>query len=193
MNPHGPDEFETLFKRYYPRVVQLFLRQRFSKETARDLAQTTFLRVFTYWEGYRREAEWDWIRTIAQSVASNEWRARKTIKRDAPILDLEDSDPVPDPQTSEQMGWSSQDAPDRQILVREQVQRLYKAIEKQPPKVQRCLLQWLAGWTYAEIAKAQQLSIEAVRALLFRAKKRLRQELGDPGREWLDSKEQDHE
>src|SRR3712207_2525799 len=90
----GRDEqFKTLYRQYYRRIMRFYMRSfRFSPDEAEDLTQEAFLRFFQKIDDYRGESEWTFFETIARNVAYNRIRAARTLKRNAPTVEIDDPD-----------------------------------------------------------------------------------------------------
>lgn len=178
----GPDDtdYETLFRRFYPLVLSFFRRRGFAGESAADLTQDVFERVYRAWEGYRGDAERSWIVQIATNVWKNELRRQMAQKRDMHVVSLDsrpgdDDDRALEPRDRE-------DDPETSILARERRRRLRDALTRLPPQARRCaLLRYQQGLKYREIADLLELSVGTVKSHLAQAKERLRGELeGEP-------------
>ena len=77
----GNELFESLYKRYYARILRFFERVfRMSKADAEELTQDSFIRFFRTMGEYRAEAEWALLETIARNVGYNRVRSANTVK-----------------------------------------------------------------------------------------------------------------
>ena len=56
----------------------------------------------------------------------------------------------------------------------EQRRQLHASVDQLSPLQRRCVALWLEGWKYREIADEVGVSLQMVRATLFKAKTRLR-------------------
>jgi RNA polymerase sigma-70 factor (ECF subfamily) len=164
-NDGGEAWVQDLYVRYYKRVVYFFRNSsfRFSLEDARDLAQDVFLSVYKARDQYRREAELGYIMTIARRVALNRLRANRAGSRDAIVESIDDvlEGPVEAPRQERDLETS----------------RLKEAIAKLRHHLRICLLLYLDGFQYAEIAAVLHLSVDGVRSRLKEARVLLRQML----------------
>lgn len=177
--------FRDLFDRYYPAVFAVFMRWGFVRDEAQDLTQVTFMRVFKGMEGYRGDAEWTYVMQIANRVRLNELRYRKAQIRGVKTESLDElaQPPAtirPDPLTGEPPPTPEDEALERERLElkQERIRVLREAIDELPPRMRRCLLMRLdQGLKYREIAAALKVSMDAVRSLLFQARKRLQEQV----------------
>lgn len=171
------EEFERIFERYYRPVSYFFARRGFSVDECHDLAQETFLRAYRGWDQYHRDQrnqEKGWIFTIAANLFRNTVRYRKAAKRSGPKQSISELVNLGlEPSTED-------DAPEVQILEKQQHRLLLKAMEELPPRMRQCfLLRFLQGRKYKEIAQVMQISIQSVKSQLHDAKSRLREKLAD--------------
>lgn len=167
--------FQDLYLRYYGRVISFFMRRGAGFEDARDLAQETFVRVYRGIAGFRREAEWSWIRRIATHVWLNDLRRRNSLRRQMQEVPSELDDLT---NGSSIYGQPSR-SPLARIQEREQVERLHDAVDHLSSDDKCCVLWWLMGYQYSEIAAAMRLTMDAVKARIKRIKKHLANQLGD--------------
>ncbi len=182
--------FRRLYEKYSRALHAQFFRWGFSKEDARDLTQVTFLRVFNGMKAYRGEAEWAYIITIANRVRLNDLRYRHAQSRGADIGSLEDLVQLPEIAQYDPLSGEKTATPEELALEREQFERrqrrilkLRQEINNLPPRMRRCLLMRLDDrLKYREIAVAMDSSMDAVKTLLFQARKRLKEAVG----EWTD-------
>ncbi len=181
--------FRQLYDRYYRAVHAYFRRRGCLPEDAQDLAQMTFLRVFRGMKDYREEAGWTYIARIAQNVWLNELRYRGAQRRGAETASLDDLTQLPPTSRLDQPGGETPRTPEAEALARERaeledsrVRLLRSAIAALPPRMRRCLLMRLdGGLKYREIALAMRVSMDTVKALLYQARERLRDQLGGLG------------
>lgn len=184
-------EFEEVFERYYPRVSRFFVKRGFSADRSQDLAQKTFLQAYRGWDRHRRyqrtervERSWDqvrkdlsgdsgderdsgWIFTIALNIYRNEIRRSKTQKRDAHEESLG---------SLHESGWEpvSDQSPEAELLTRQRVDLLEKAMAELAPGMRRCFeLRFAHGLKYREIADVLRISIQSVKSQLHQARKHL--------------------
>jgi RNA polymerase sigma-70 factor (ECF subfamily) len=163
--------------RYQARLVRFFENLIGRRETAEDLAQDVFVRVYRSREDYLPGAKFaTWLFTIANNVASNAKRDRA--RRPEVTLAGSESGPLGARPLDRLVQASSSEMPTRQIdkaEIREVVRMaLDELSERQRLAV---LLNKFEGMSYADIATAMELSPQAVKSLLSRAREKLRQSL----------------
>lgn len=175
--------FCHLYEAYYPSVVRYIVRLGFSREEARDLAQTSFLRVFRVMATLHSEAERTYVMKAARSVAFNEIRDRIRRRRWVKEVSWEALPVVPDSLPKDLWTAEPSATPESELVARDEAKRrkqwLGEAIAELPDSLRPCVLLRLAGRQYREIAQAMGISLDAVKARLHQAKNWLRERLGD--------------
>ena len=169
--------FEELVARYQGRLVTLLRHQVGSREQAEDLTQEVFLRVYRARKSYQPGARFaTWLFTIAHHVASNALRDQS--RRHEVTLRTRDSGPLGTRPLDKMLQASSGQMPARQLdkaETREMVRMALEALgERQRMAV---LLSKFEGLSYAEIAEIMEISPQAIKSLLSRARENLREVL----------------
>ncbi len=164
------ESFRHLYALYYSRVIGLFQRRGLSLEESRDLAQETLFRTFRGIESFRRGEDFaPWLFGIANHVYVNAVRQRRTAKRAAAEVPLEEETEAPSfPVVPGD--------PLEDLLNSERSERLRKAVAEMPLQMRRCMELRLQDYKYQEIATLMKISIQAVRAHLHQARLRLTQQ-----------------
>jgi RNA polymerase sigma-70 factor (ECF subfamily) len=167
------ERFEAIYRKYYARVWRFYRSCSVSDEESHDLAQDAFKRFYENFAQYRGEAEWSYLETLARNVLYNWVRARKTSKRHAVMVEIDDPELLFDPPAPEEPDYA-----DRQ---EEELRRtrLRKAVAELPQGQRECLRLRIQGFTYEQIAAALRISLDAVKSRLRDAKRHLRERLGD--------------
>ena len=166
--------FETIVKRHRQRILGLALRYTRSREDAEDIVQQTFQRAFIHLLGFEgRSSLSTWLTSIAINHALILLRKRRAL-RELPLDDssgdegtspiLQIADARPDPEAS--------------YLQAERARILSAAVGKLSPGIQRAIeLQELGELKTRETAQHMGLSVSAVKARLFRARRTLAKSL----------------
>lgn len=153
-----------LFERHSDLVYRYCLRMLGSREDAEDAAQTTFIQALrAVRRGVVPTFEQAWLLKIASNECKSRHRAGwRRSRRELPR----------DPQSLEELAEAPTPGDDRLMGIRHALARL--------PEMQRraLLLREWQGYSYAEIAHELGVSLPAVEALLFRARRSLARELG---------------
>jgi RNA polymerase sigma-70 factor (ECF subfamily) len=160
--------------RYQNRVITVLAHLTGQRDLAEDLAQEVFLRIYRSRKRYVAGAKFStWLFTIANRVALNAMRSQS--RRPEINLDARASGPM-GANPLEQMALAASGMqPTRSIDKAELHDVVRNALgclnERQCMAV---LLNKFEGMSYADIATAMELSPEAVKSLLTRARVRLR-------------------
>jgi RNA polymerase sigma-70 factor, ECF subfamily len=176
------ERFREVFETWFEPVLRLFVRRGIPRETARDLTQETFLRVYRNFGRFRGEASLrTWVFQIAGNVWRNEVRRRRAEKREAWEVSLqglaERGPALPDYRRFE--GWGGAPGALDEILVDEKKRQLSAALGSLPARMRRCVLLRIHGdLKYREIAVLMGTSIETVKSQLSQAQDRLEREVG---------------
>jgi len=166
--------FTELVRRFQGRVINLISRVLNDRESADDLAQEVFVRVYVHRRNYRRGSKFStWLFTIAANLAKNEIR-RRVRKRHWFSLDalqdlLKDSAPIlADPTEGSERS-----------MEREQLQEaMARAIGTVPEKYRLAVvLRDLEGLPYEEIAQVLGIPGGTVRSRINRARTMLKRKL----------------
>lgn len=168
--------FEELVVNYQDRLVHIFYLLVGSQETAEDLAQETFLRIYRSRHGYLPTAKFStWLFKIANNLASNSRRSKGRRKE----VDINAGENASGPRTEEELvAEKSALMPTRQYDRKEMEQVVQSALgclnERQRVAV---LLHKFEEMSYADIGATMDLTEAAVKSLLSRAREALRVKL----------------
>jgi RNA polymerase sigma-70 factor, ECF subfamily len=166
--------FEELMLRYQGRLVTVLGHLVGNRDQGEDLAQEVFMRVYRSRKTYVPGAKFaTWLFTIANNVAANARRSRS--RRREITLEGRDSGPMGARPMEALATTSSGQLPTRQLdkaEMREIVRIALEALnERQRMAV---LLNKFEGMSYADIAQTMELTPQAVKSLLSRARGNLR-------------------
>ena len=169
--------FEELVVRYQTRLVRVLEHLVGRREWAEDLAQEVFLRVYRSRQQYVPGAKFvTWLFTIANNVANNARRDRS--RRPEVTLTGSESGPLGARPLDRMALAASGEMPVRKIDKAEREEVVRMAIEALNERQRMAvLLNKFEGMSYADIAGAMELSTQAVKSLLSRARENLRQML----------------
>lgn len=168
------DAFSTLVRTYQDRLVSIFTNMVGDQESAEDLAQEVFLRVYRARNGYEPTAKFStWVFRIANNLASNTRRTKG--RRKEVQLKPADSGSVSQLAGEQMLPEKSGLMPTRQAARTELQQRVWDAMgELNERQRMAILLHRFEDMSYADIGAAMELSTEAVKSLLSRARENLR-------------------
>ena len=165
--------FETLVERHQALVAGTVARMLGSNSDVEDIAQQVFIRVWKSAGRYVARAKFTtWLLKITRNLVFNEMRRAKRhphvpvqIESEAEELPLKD-EATPTPAAT---------------LLEEELQQKIESAITQLPDTQRMalVLRRYEELSYEEIADVLELSVPAVKSLLFRARTELRERLRD--------------
>jgi RNA polymerase sigma-70 factor, ECF subfamily len=166
--------FSELVRRYQGRVTNLICRVLNDRESADDLAQEVFVRVFVHRRNYRRGAKLStWVFTIAVNLAKNEIR-RRVRRRNWFSLDAL-QDVLKD---SAMLFADPTEGRDRSIERDQVKEEVGRAIATVPEKYRLALvLRDIEGLAYEEIAVVLGVPGGTVRSRINRARSILKRKL----------------
>jgi RNA polymerase sigma-70 factor (ECF subfamily) len=170
--------FDVIVGRYEERLLNFTYRFLNDQETAQDVVQETFLRVYRKRKEYKAIAHFStWLFTIAGNLAKSELRRRKRWR----FLSLDsggddDERPVDLP--------DERHLPDDVVADRMTEARIQEAINALPPKYrQAVLLRDVEGMSYQEIAQIANCPVGTIKSRVNRARLKLQKKLRIDGRD----------
>jgi RNA polymerase sigma-70 factor (ECF subfamily) len=167
--------FEELMLRYQDRLVTVLEHLVGKRGQAEDLAQEVFLRVYRARERYQPGSKFStWLFTIANNVASNALRSRQREVQVAPTARAPDN-----PLTIEQLAQAASSLMPTRLLDKAELCEVVKAALDTLNERQRLavLLNKFEEMSYADIAVAMDMTPQAIKSLLSRARDKLRDAL----------------
>ena len=163
-------EFASIVATHRPQVFRFLLASTRDVDLAETLTQECFLKAHRHWESFRGESSAiTWLMRIAINLEKDHWRNRRIQfwrhTRNNAVDAAEASEWLP----------SGESSPEQQLLAREQVKRVWKAVDGLSARQKRVfLLRYVEEMEIAEIGKATGLSEGTVKAHLSRALARVR-------------------
>ena len=162
--------FQLLVETHQRRVISTVARMLGSESDAEDIAQQVFIRVWKSAARYEATAKFTtWLFTITRNLVCNELRRRKRHPSRSLEAAIEESEG----------GFQPRDihnkTPDTSLQDSELQAAIQKAID-QLPEIQRMavLMRRYEEFSYEEIAEVLELTVPAVKSVLFRARTDLR-------------------
>ena len=168
----GDEEaFETLVKRYRPRIFALALRYTRVPEDAEDVVQQTFQKTFVYLNNFAGKSSFStWLARIAINEALMFLRRARALRE----VSLEDSNGDGGIGPHLNVADASPD-PEATYLQREEERILSIAIRRLTPGMRSVLeLRELRELSARETARRMGLSVAAVKTRMFHGRKKLR-------------------
>jgi RNA polymerase sigma-70 factor, ECF subfamily len=164
-----------LLQRRGLRIAYHYLRDAADADEA---VQDAFVKVFLHIEQYREELSFDvWFMRILVNACLDRIKSRNRQQRwlASPSEDSHDERPL-------EQAAASEASTEHQMLVRERWQQVLDVVATLPDRQRLVfMLSHLDERTAAEISEATGMSPATVRVHLFRAIRKLRALLGDPG------------
>jgi RNA polymerase sigma-70 factor (ECF subfamily) len=167
--------FDELVERYKNRLLTVLEHLVGNHEQAEDLSQEVFLRVFKARQRYEPGAKFStWLFTIANNVASNALRSRSR-RREVGVPEGNGSDSAP--MQLDQLAKAASGAmPTRSLDRAEQAQMVRQAVAALSERQRMALLlAKFEGMSYQDIAQTMDLSVQAIKSLLSRARVNLKE------------------
>jgi RNA polymerase sigma-70 factor (ECF subfamily) len=166
-------DFDDIVRRHQRRVYRFLFMLLRDPDEADALTQECFLRAYQGFGSFRGESSVEtWLLRIAANLARDQVKNRRRgfWKR---LLGLEDEE-----QTTAAKAASPQPTPEQRLLVREEVQAVWRAAD-QLPEQQRAvfLLRFVEELELNEIAAVLGLRVGSVKSHLFRALQSVRAQL----------------
>jgi len=161
--------WEMLYRCYERRIYLLILRLvRGNVPIAEELHQDAFFQAWRSLGNFRGECKFvGWLRTIAINVAFKHLRKEKN----KPTMSMTD---IQEPTSDKGAGAKSIE---RSIDQKQRADRLEKAIRSLPDQQRIAITLRLAGYSYAEVAEAMDVSLGTIQSTLFQARENLNREL----------------
>ncbi len=169
--------FSRLVETYQDRLVGILSSLVSDSETAEDLAQEVFLRVYRARSGYEPTAKFStWLFRIANNLASNSRRNRGR-RKETQFASAESGSHASRP-TADMVKEKSEFMPTRSLDKAELHQVINDSLTKLNDRQRMAvLLNKFEGMSYVDIADTMELSVPAVKSLLSRARETLREYL----------------
>ena len=171
----GGDEsaYTELVNRYQSQVYAVCLKMVRNPETARDLGQETFVKVFNALSTFDRSYTFStWLYKIARNTCIDHFRRAKieTYSLDAPLKTRDGE--------MEREFQSPIETPERFLLLKERGRLIREAIDSLPDKYREVIhLRHTSELSYEEIADRLNVPLGTVKARLFRARELLKKRL----------------
>jgi len=168
------EEFSAVVTKHRPQIFRFLLSSTRDVDLAETLTQECFLKAHRNWASFRGESSaMTWLMRIAINLQKDHWRNRRMQfwrKTQVNSVELDEaSDWLP----------SGESSVEQQLLARERVAQVSKAVEKLSERQRTVfLLRYVEERELCEIAQMTGLSEGTVKAHLSRALTRVRAELG---------------
>jgi RNA polymerase sigma-70 factor, ECF subfamily len=166
-------EFASIVATHRPQIFRFLLASSRDIDLSETLTQECFLKAHRHWASFRGESSViTWLMRIAINLQKDHWRNRRIQFWRQTRTNAVDAD--------EASEWlpSGESSPEQQLLAREQVKRVWRAMDGLSGRQRTVfLLRFVEEMEIAEIAQATGLSDGTVKAHLSRALGRVRGEV----------------
>jgi RNA polymerase sigma-70 factor (ECF subfamily) len=169
----GRPDFQDVYTAYNEKIRR-YLERLIGQADSEDVAQEVFLKIDAALGSFRGEASLStWIYRIATNAATDH------LRKSNPLMRADDSHPAGDLSDREEMAADlSAPAVDAQLVRREMNECIRGIVEGLPENYRAVLiLSDLEEMTNQEMAEVLDISLEAVKIRLHRARARLKKEL----------------
>jgi len=172
----GDEEaFQELVRRFKEPIVSFAMRMLNDREKAVDVAQETFINVFTHADSYRPVASFTgWLYRIAYNLAINEIRRQKrqpAVSLDAPVAG-QNAEARPLEPRDESEGI------EQQLLQHELRENVRRCVAALPARYRGAIvMKDMEGMTFEEIAAILRCPESTVKSRVMRGRRMLRRRL----------------
>ena len=173
--------FETLVQRYDRDVLRLALNLLHNSEEARDVYQEAFLKVYRNLHRFRLDSSfYTWLYRIVTNVCLDHMRRRRVRPEDqAPVSVSALRDDLPERDFFDRQTDANPD-PEQNLLGHEIGERISRALASLSPRERMIFeLKHKQGLRLRAIGEALGTTEETVKNSLFRATRKLREQLGE--------------
>lgn len=170
--------FRQLFDRHGKGIVNFAYRFVHNRDRAEELAQDVFLQIFRARKRYEPKAKFQtYLYRVATNLCLNEIRR---FDYQGKIEPLEGNPVGGDPEGNRELPDESQVPPEEGVAGRQVQARIEKVLNSLPEQQKSALLlSRVEGFSYQAVAECLETSESAVKSLIFRATRTLRQKLKD--------------
>lgn len=159
------DVYRILIDRHKSYIYTLIYQMVDHAETAEDLTQEVFVKMYRTISGFRGDAKFTtWLYRLTVNVVQD---YRRSLRR-TPLMNV----------MSKMKDWitSNESQPEHQLIAQEERDLKWRLIAELPDKYRLILvLHYLKEFTYQEIAEITELPIKTIETRLYRAKKILKE------------------
>lgn len=166
---------KQLYEKYQKEIYLYLFSLCKDRQWAEDLLQETFLKaILSLSEQHTNMRAWLYL--VARNLYFND---RKKEKR---MVSMEDTDSVHGESAKGSAVDIWENTPEKQLIVEEKKQMLYRAIASlKGQKKEILLMQYMGGLSQREIASVLHLTTENVRVLAYRARRELKVYMEEQG------------
>ena len=166
--------FEEIYRQFAGRILNLAYRMTGNEDTARDMVQEIFIKVYENITLFRGESQiYTWLYRVATNHILNHLKKARRQKW-LNLLDKPIGDVILEEQIDPLFWGSGAPRPDRQLEKSEREKLVWSMIQRLAPKYRIPLvLNRYEDMSYHQVAETMQISLSAVETRIHRAKKEL--------------------
>jgi RNA polymerase sigma-70 factor (ECF subfamily) len=166
--------FERAYEKYAGNILNLAWRMTGNEDTARDLTQDIFVKVYEKLDTFEARSNiYTWIYRIAINHIYN-YLKKERRHRWVDLLDKTVHEALSDADADPAISAAPEPPADRRLEVAERADVVWRAVTALPPKFRvPIVLYHYEGMSYKEVAEAAGLSLSAVEARIHRGRKKL--------------------
>lgn len=160
MNDENPGiAFQSLYKTYFKRIFAFVYSLVGNGQEAEEMTQETFLKLFLHLENHGTlEKPKSWIYRVAANISINHLKRRQMYLK---IL------------SSQAQKETSGPDLEADLIKREEIERIRRAVEKLPPRDRVILMLYQDSLSYEEISRTMKIKKSSVGKILCRARIKL--------------------
>jgi RNA polymerase sigma-70 factor, ECF subfamily len=174
INPEKTLDFDGIYESYSERVLNLAYRITGNEDTARDLTQDIFIKVYQKLDTFEERSDiYTWIYRVAVNHIYN-YLKKERRRRWVGLLDKTVEDIIQDGDIEPSFPAVRNQAADHKLEETERAEIVWRAVRGLPPKYAVPLsLYTYERLSYQEIADTLGIGLSAVEARIHRARKKL--------------------
>jgi RNA polymerase sigma factor (sigma-70 family) len=151
--------FDTVYEQYYPIILKHIAYLTGSIQTAEDLAQEAFIRLYNSPPTHSNTIAW--LSKVSNNLAYNYLRDEKNKRKKDPVLSEDEADKV----------ISIED----RVIKNAEIRLTKKVLDCLPVRDRMCLLLKFSGYKYNEIAEVIGVESSSVGTILARAQAKFKE------------------
>lgn len=167
---------EKMFRTYYKEIYRYLYSLTHDVSLSEDLTSEVFLEVVKSVAAFRGESD---VKTWMFSIARHKWidyLRKKNRRAETEVLsELVGEERVADLQAAAIKN------PEERYLDKELLERIHALLEEESERIRNIVKLRLAGYSFYEIGKLQEISESSARVIYFRIKEKIRQTLEKEG------------
>ncbi len=168
--------FEALMRKYEKKIFSFVIRMVRNEETAIDLTQDFFIKVFTVLDKYNFEYKFStWAYRICYNQVIDHIRKNQGQVHSLDDDSISSKDMLNSENVSRQDGFRNLSQQETRIYI-------WRVVENIPPKFRELiLLRYIQELKYEEIAQITELPVGTIKNRIFKAKELLKKEMEKDG------------